>query len=115
MKPEHQERDKIEERRPQHRVMRPQHPGRYDGRDRIGGVVQSVQEIRTAARLRLIRPVSEDQVWRPLRGPALYLFYDDTVDLIGNIVEAVGHFLEMVVNLRADDEIHRVGVAVLEE
>src|SRR5580698_7444387 len=45
----------------------------------------------------------------------LYLFDDDTVDLVGNVVEAVGDFLQMVVDLGADDEIHRVGVAVLEE
>jgi hypothetical protein len=42
---EHQEGDEVEERRPQDRVLRPQHPRRHDGRNRIGGVVQSVQEI----------------------------------------------------------------------
>ena len=45
MKPEHREGDEIEERRPEHRILRPQHAGRDDGRDRIGGVVQSVQEV----------------------------------------------------------------------
>ena len=45
MQPEHQEGDEIEERRPQHRVLRAQHPGRYDGRDRVGGVVQPVEEV----------------------------------------------------------------------
>ena len=45
MKPEHQEGDEIEERRPQHGVLRPQHSGRDDRRDRIGGVVQSVEEV----------------------------------------------------------------------
>ena len=45
VEPEHQEGDEVEERRPKHRVLRPQHPGRHDGRDRIGGVVQSVEEI----------------------------------------------------------------------
>ena len=45
VKPEHQEGDEIEERRPQHRVLRPQHPGRYDGRNRVGGVVQPVEEV----------------------------------------------------------------------
>ena len=42
---EHQEGDEIEERRPEHRILRPQHAGRDDGRDRIGGVVQSVEEV----------------------------------------------------------------------
>ncbi len=45
VKPEHQEGDEIEERRPQHRILRPQHPGRDDGRNRVGGVVQSVEEV----------------------------------------------------------------------
>src|SRR3982074_1486668 len=47
--------------------------------------------------------------------PCLYLFDHDTVDLIRNVVEPIGDFFEMVVDLRADDEIHRVGIAMLEE
>lgn len=43
---EPQEGDEIEEGRPGDKDdLRPQHPGRDDGRDRIGGVVQAVQEI----------------------------------------------------------------------
>jgi hypothetical protein len=45
VEPEHREGDKIEERRPEHRVLRPQHPRRDDGRNRIGGVVQPVEEV----------------------------------------------------------------------
>ena len=45
VQPEEQERDEIEERSPRHGIVRPQHAGRDDGRDRIGGVVQSVEEI----------------------------------------------------------------------
>jgi hypothetical protein len=45
VEPEHQEGDEIEERRPEHRVLRPQHAGRYDRRDRVGGVVQSIEEV----------------------------------------------------------------------
>jgi hypothetical protein len=45
VKPEHEKGDEIEERRPQHGVVRPQHPGRYDRRNRVGGVVQSVEEV----------------------------------------------------------------------
>src|SRR3954468_14946012 len=47
--------------------------------------------------------------------PCLYLFDHDTVDLVGNVVEAIRDFLEMVVDFSADDVVHRVGVAVLEE
>src|ERR1700710_728853 len=47
--------------------------------------------------------------------PCLYLFDHDTVDLVGDVVEAVGDLLQMIVDLRADDEVHRIGVAVLEE
>src|SRR6476646_11099610 len=70
---------------------------------------------RTAARPQSDRPESEDQAWRPLRGPALYLFDHDRVDLIGNVVETIGDFLEMIVDFGADDEIHGVGAAMLEE
>ncbi len=45
VEPEHHEGDEVEEGGPEHRVMRPQHPRGYDGRDRIGGVVQSVEEV----------------------------------------------------------------------
>ena len=42
---EEQEGDEVEERRPDHRVLRAQHARRDDGGDRIGGVVQAVEEI----------------------------------------------------------------------
>ena len=45
MQAEHQEGDEVEERRPQHRILRPQHAGRDDGRDRVGRVVQAVEEV----------------------------------------------------------------------
>src|ERR1700726_2181520 len=45
VKAEHQESDEIEERRPQHGILRPQHAGRDDGRNRIGSVVQSIEEV----------------------------------------------------------------------
>src|SRR4029077_8293816 len=45
MGPEHRERHEVEERRPDHRILRTQHPGRHDGGDRIGSIVQSVEEV----------------------------------------------------------------------
>jgi len=45
MRPEDQEGDEIEEGSPYHRVLRPQHAGRDDGRDRVRGVMQAVEEI----------------------------------------------------------------------
>src|ERR1700722_3466614 len=62
-----------------------------------------------------IRPEPEDQAWYPLRGPALYLFDNDAVNLVRDVVEPVGNLLQMIVDLRADDEIHRIGIAMLEE
>src|ERR1700686_937337 len=41
----------------------------------------------------------------------LYLFDHDTVDLVGDVVEAIGDFLQMVVDLAADDEPHRISIA----
>src|SRR5579871_1662787 len=48
-------------------------------------------------------------------GPALYLFNHDAVDFICDIVETVSYLFKMVINLRTDDKIHCVRVAVLEE
>src|ERR1051325_7218076 len=48
-------------------------------------------------------------------GPALYLLDDDAVDFVGDVIEAIGDLFEMVVDFGADDVIHGVGVAVLEE
>ena len=45
MQPEEQERDEIEEGGPEHSKRGSQHPGRDDGRDRVCGVVQAVEEI----------------------------------------------------------------------
>src|ERR1700760_2424318 len=36
---------------------------------------------------------------------ALYLFDHDAADLVGNIVEAIGHFLKVIVDFGSDDEI----------
>src|SRR6185437_1874717 len=72
-------------------------------------------ENRTAARRRSGRRESEDQAWRPRRGPALYLLDDDAVDLVGNVVEAVGDLFQVIVDLDADNEIHRAGVSVFQE
>src|SRR6185437_8900085 len=45
----------------------------------------------------------------------LDLLDHDRVDLVGDVVEAVSNLLEVIVDLCADDEIHGVGIAVLEE
>ena len=45
MQAEEQEGDEIEEGRPEHRILRPQHARRDDGGDGIGGIVQAVEEI----------------------------------------------------------------------
>jgi hypothetical protein len=42
---EHAEGDEVEESGPEHRILRPEHAGRDDGRDRVGGVMQAVQEV----------------------------------------------------------------------
>ena len=45
MQAEEEEGDEVEEGGPGDRILRFQHAGRHDGRDRVGGVVQAVQEI----------------------------------------------------------------------
>ena len=45
VEPEEEEGDEVEEGGPGDRELRAEHAGRYHRRDRIGGVVQAVQEI----------------------------------------------------------------------
>src|SRR6185312_16129033 len=45
----------------------------------------------------------------------LDLLDHDGIDLIGDIVKTVSDLLQMIVDLGADNKIHRIGVAVLEE
>ena len=40
---------------------------------------------------------------------------DDAVDLVRHVIEPVDHFLQMIVHLVADEEVHRVGAAGLLE
>src|SRR5215813_2385499 len=46
--------------------------------------------------------------------PALYLFDHNAVDLVGDVVEAVGDFLQVIVDLDTDDEVHGAAVTVLQ-
>jgi hypothetical protein len=46
VEPKEQKGDEIEERRPRHGILRPQHTGGDNGCYRIGGVMQSVQKIK---------------------------------------------------------------------
>jgi hypothetical protein len=45
MHTEHEKGNKIEEGGPHHRITRPQHPRRYKGCDRIGGIMQPIEEV----------------------------------------------------------------------
>src|ERR1700754_4448388 len=58
--------------------------------------------------------IGRPSVASPTR-PCLYLFDYYAVDLVRDVVEAVGHFFKMLVNFGADHEIHGVGIAMLEE
>src|SRR5487761_2619671 len=39
---------------------------------------------------------------------------DDVANLVGDVLETVNHFLEMIVNFRADHKGHRIGAAMRE-
>ena len=104
---EHQEGDEVEERRPDHGVLRPQHAGRDDGGDRVGGVVQAVEEVEQQRDGDQADQNRKTEAWRPLRGPAVDLLDHDAADLVGDVLEAVDDLFEMVVDLGADDESHR--------
>ena len=49
---EQHDRDEVEEGRPHHGLIRLQHAGRDDGRDRVRGVVEAVHEVERRARRR---------------------------------------------------------------
>src|SRR5882672_2115715 len=60
-----------------------------------------------------IKPV---RTGRPrVASTGLNLLDHDRIDLVGDVVEAVCNFFKVLVDLGADDEIHGVGVAVLQE
>ena len=47
--------------------------------------------------------------------PTLDLLNDDAADLIRHVVEAIGDLFKVVVDFDADEEVHRVAIAVLKE
>src|SRR3954470_14227217 len=48
-------------------------------------------------------------------GTALVVLYDDAADAVGHVLEAVHHLLQVTVDLAADDELHRIAAAALQE
>src|SRR5687767_15240448 len=110
MQAKEQEGDEVEESRPSYRMLRFQDPCRHDGGDGIGGVVQAVEEVEEQS-----HTDQDDQVWRDGRqvhdaSPRPSEVLDHDADYgVGHVLEAVGHFLEMAIDLRADDESHEIG------
>src|SRR5665213_2426946 len=49
---------------------------------------------------------------KTMRPPALYVLDHDAADAVRHILEAVHHFFEVIVDFRAHDEAHGVGIAV---
>jgi hypothetical protein len=47
--------------------------------------------------------------------PFLNLLNHNRIDFVRDVVEAVGDFFKVIVDFGADDEVHGVGIAVLEE
>ena len=117
VQPEYGERDEIEERRPDHRRLRPQHARRDDGRDRVGGVVQAVQEIeqqRDAIRpIRMGRPSAEASMASRRRCGVERsdVLGGDGLDRVGDVVALVDDVLDELVELLAVDVADRVDLA----
>ncbi len=86
------------------RVLRPQHAGRDDGGDRVGGVVQAVQEVeqqRDADQADQERQAERDSV-HVLAAFASDVLDHDAADLVRDVLEAVDDLLQVVVDLGAD-------------
>src|SRR6476659_8669193 len=104
MQAEHEEGDEVEEGSPRHGMMRPQDTGRDDGGDRVGRIVHAVQEIEGDGD-------GDQRKQQGKRKRACVhsvrlsdVLYDDAVEHVRYVVEAVDHLLEVVVNLVADIE-----------
>ena len=72
------------------RQLRAEHPGRDHGRDRIGGVVQAVQEIEQQSDA----DQGDQQMKGELRRPSGVVDHD-ALDLVGDVLEPVEHPLDM--------------------
>ena len=83
------------------RQLRAQHAGRDHRRDRIGGVVQAVQEIE--------RERDADQRDQMVKVIAVHQAWSITMPWISSATSSkpVEHPLEMAVDLAADEEVHR--------
>ena len=86
MQPEHGEGDEVEERRPHHREVRLQHAGGDDGRDRIGGIVQAVEEIERQRDRDQRDEERKGEVHRRARSGVID---HEALDLVGDILELV--------------------------
>jgi len=68
-----------------------------------------------------VRRESENQGWYPLRSPALYLFDHDAVDLVRDVVEAIGDNVAMLTAITEEigklegriDDLHDIGLKEL--
>ena len=98
---EEQEGDEVEEGGPDHRHLRAQHAGRDHGRDRIGGVVQAVQEIEQQG------DADQGDDGEGDSRPSGVVDHD-ALDLVGDVLEPVEHPFDMAVDLAADEEVHRL-------
>ncbi len=106
---EEQEGDEVEERRPHHRVAAA-----------ASTRVETMVAIELAASCRPFRksntratPISDDQRSRhegagPSGWPRQSVVDHDAADLVGDVLEAVDHLFQVVVDFAADDEGHRV-------
>ena len=91
MQAEQGEGDEIEEGRPEHGVLRPQHAGRDDGRDGIGGVVQAVQEIEQQRD----GDERDEKEGDAVHAQTLHMFEQNAADPIGDVLEAIDNLFQM--------------------
>src|SRR5580704_7395559 len=69
---------------------------------------------RSNASATTIRPISTGRLNRTVMAPCARskLIDDDRIYLIGDVFETIDDFFEMIVELRADDEAHRVALPI---
>jgi hypothetical protein len=108
MEAKEQERDEIEESRPDHRIVRPQDSRRDDGRNGVRRVVQAIEKIECQS--------DSDQADEKGKGAvhdrASDMLDHDAGDPVRDVLEPVDDFFEMTIEFGTDNERHGIVVAM---
>ena len=90
--------DEVEERRPGDRLLRREHAGRHDGRDRVRRVVEAVDEVEEQ------RDADDDD-----DDDSSSKLGHNRLDLVGDILASVDRRLDLVQQVLPHQDLERIG------